>query len=122
MRFPEILTSLLTTLERQAGQYVVYRDDSGARRMVIRVDSNDGLGELEKSLIEVGFVPAGRSRDDGMDFTWKEAGPERGEPHEVRLTVGPGGGKTTANFLWRAATEESAAAARASIRHDDDPS
>jgi hypothetical protein len=122
MAFSEFLTSLFTTLERQARPYVVYRDDSDAHRMVVRVDSEDRIGDLEKGLIEGGFVPADKSLDDGTDFLWKQTGPEGDVLHVVQVKAGHGGGKTAANLLWRAATDESAAAARASLRHDDDPS
>jgi hypothetical protein len=123
-QFPEFLTSLLATLEREARRYVVYRDDdSEGRRVVIRVDLPGDYTKFETALTSAGFVAMQGAHDTGVDFVKREAGTHGDSLYLVQIKAYSSTGKSgMANLLWRAATEESAAAARAHVRHNDGPS
>jgi hypothetical protein len=111
-QMPSKLVDVVSALESLALAYVLYRDESGAHRVVIEASSkafvqNVLANELGPEIIdEIEFVAAEDNEPveaEGVDVSGSR----------IVIEVQPGAGKSAASMLWWLALQEGSRAARA---------
>lgn len=107
------LAEVLESIDELGHDYVLYRERDEQERLVLIVEGLDDVHELEDALERSGAKA--RTSDVGHDFlltSTNKEGVQRAVVIELKMSDGKNG---VANMLWRAASQESAIAARRTI-------
>jgi hypothetical protein len=110
---PRALASVLSALEGDQLGYVVYRDPKSNHRVVILIEGPANVAALETALRNAGAEATAPGA--GHDFILRSSAPSDERDHYVIHMESGSGTSAIANLLWRAATNEGAAAARHSV-------
>ena len=120
-QMPSKLVDVVSALETLKLPYVLYREESGAHRVLIEASSNAAvLGALGEAL--------GPDAIDGVEIVSAQDDETPEVPGagasdaRIVIEVQPGNGKSTASMLWWLALQEGSKAARAVAHSDIKPS
>lgn len=119
-QMPSKLVDVVSALETLELPYVLYREESGAHRIVVECSSKaavqDSLaGALAPDVIGGIEIVAAEDDDETVEVAGRRAGGAN-----IVIEVQPGTGKSAASMLWWLALQEGSKAARA-IAHGNRP-
>ena len=108
------LAAVLESIDELGYDYVLYHDREQQERLVLIVEGPDDVNAMGSTLERLGGAKT-RGSDSGYDMrftTTDQEGVQRGIVVQIKTLNGKNG---VANMLWRAASQESAIAARRSV-------
>jgi hypothetical protein len=110
---PHILIDVLSAMECYRLSYVLYRDPTSDRRLVILVGGPSNVAVVEAAL---GTAAAKQPSGDGHEFIVRATDPDRLTSSYVLQFRFMSPESNVVNLLWLAALDEGAKAARDTVR------